>query len=145
MKLFGEICCVYTLSLDAFDPNLGYVVGNASRTCSAIPPAGLKSDEMLCAIESVESNWFPLTSNNSNFFEISYLADYLHEVSTLLTSVFFGISRIELLLLKLWHHVLFSLDNWCFFLVRARTVWPFCVTCFVVFFCVLRALPLHRA
>ena len=57
--------------LDAFDPNSGYVVGNASQTCLAITAASLKSVEMLCAFEYLESKRFPLTSTTSNFFGFS--------------------------------------------------------------------------
>ena len=65
-------------------------------------------------------------SRNSLFGRQSARSQYL------LTSLFFGISRIEKPLLLLWHHVPFSRDNWCIFLVHAGKLWPFCVTCFFV-------------
>ena len=68
-NLFGEICCAKTFPFDAFDTISGYLVGNSLLTCLAKPAASLKSAEMVCVIESVESNRFPLTSNLSNFFE----------------------------------------------------------------------------
>ena len=92
----------------------GTWLGNASRTYLPIPAATLKSNEMLCAIECVESNRFPLTSTVVNFFEISDSADSLHEVKSLFTSLFFDISRTEMLVLQLWHHVLFPWVNEAF-------------------------------
>ena len=60
----------------------------------------------------------------------------MHEVKTMLSSLFFDIWRIEMLLLQIWHHVPFALGNWCFF-VRERfgpsMSLPsslFCVGCF---------------
>ena len=108
------------------------MVGNSSRTCLAIPAASLKSNEMICAKESVESNRFPLTSTDSNFFELLF-ANCLHEVRTLLSSFLLIFSRIEMLLLRFWPRLLVLVINWFFSLAYARMIQPFYLTCFVVF------------
>ena len=71
MSPFREICCAWFSSFDAFDSNSGDVVGNSCLTCLIIPAASLKSSELLCAFESVESIRFPLISTNPIFFEFS--------------------------------------------------------------------------